>query len=182
MVQRNSWHAGAGIGEQARRVTDWRRERRWRRWSWTFVCNRRWRANCSFSHAWRWWRRFWFLAGFNAMYLLGKTVQGFLGGGFLFVSWMTWWCWMAFWAAATALGVLCYVWVLGLKTNSASSCKNPAITCIIDLFDSLVFFFFCLSSSILWASNSILIAWCFLSSMSYIITAFTLASDILGLK
>ena len=29
MEQYDSWHSGAGIREQARRVTDWRRERRW---------------------------------------------------------------------------------------------------------------------------------------------------------
>jgi len=29
VVQYDSWHSGAGIHEQARRVTEWRRERRW---------------------------------------------------------------------------------------------------------------------------------------------------------
>ena len=28
-VQYDSWHTGAGISEQARRVPDWRKERRW---------------------------------------------------------------------------------------------------------------------------------------------------------
>ena len=37
--------------EQARRVTDWRRERRWEMASRSVISSRRWRERCSFTHA-----------------------------------------------------------------------------------------------------------------------------------
>ena len=33
VVKDNSWHPGAGVTLTTRRVTDWRRERRWRWWN-----------------------------------------------------------------------------------------------------------------------------------------------------
>ena len=49
IVQCNIWHTGSAISEQARRVTNWRRERDGRWQSWRVISNRRWRARASIS-------------------------------------------------------------------------------------------------------------------------------------
>ena len=54
------------------------------RWqSWRIVNNRRRRASCNFTHAWCWWH--WFLAGFNSIFPLRKTVQWCLGSSSFFL-------------------------------------------------------------------------------------------------
>ena len=42
-----------------------------RRWSnWRIISNRRQRASFNFTHAWHWWHRLWFLAGFKSTHPL----------------------------------------------------------------------------------------------------------------
>ena len=60
-------HIVAGCNEQARRVTDWRRERRGEMVELQDHQQRRQRASCNFTHAWHWWHRFCFLAAFNSI-------------------------------------------------------------------------------------------------------------------
>ena len=50
--------------EQAR-VTDWRRERRWRWWNWRIVSNRRWRARFIATRSWLCWDTSWHLWKFK---------------------------------------------------------------------------------------------------------------------
>ena len=47
VVPYNSWLTGASMSEQARRVTDWRRERRWEMVELKGCQHRRWRVSCT---------------------------------------------------------------------------------------------------------------------------------------
>ena len=67
VVQYNSWHTDAGSSAQARRATNWRRERRGEMVALKDHQQRRQRASCNFTHAWCWWHRFCFLAGFSSV-------------------------------------------------------------------------------------------------------------------
>ena len=51
VVQGNSWHTGLASTEQARRVTDWRRERKWEMVELKDCQDRRWRVSCNFTHS-----------------------------------------------------------------------------------------------------------------------------------
>ena len=47
VVEDNSWYTGLASREQARRVSDWRRERKREM---VELKGRRWRASCDFTH------------------------------------------------------------------------------------------------------------------------------------
>ena len=49
------------------------------------------RAGCNFIHAWCWKHRFWFLAGFNSIYLLEQKIQWFWVVTLFFFSPCHWW-------------------------------------------------------------------------------------------
>ena len=49
------------------------------------------RASCSFTPAWHWWHKFWFLAGVNSIYLQEKMIQWWQGSSsFFFFFHHTW--------------------------------------------------------------------------------------------
>ena len=54
VVQCKSWHTGAGIKWTGKRVTGWRRERRWEMAEMKDRQQRRQRAGCDLTHAWCW--------------------------------------------------------------------------------------------------------------------------------
>ena len=78
-LEKHSSIKGLASSEQARTVTDWRRERKWETKSWRIISNRRWRASCSFTRAWHWWVGFWLLAEFNSIYPFEKMIKWCLG-------------------------------------------------------------------------------------------------------
>ena len=94
----------------------------------------------------------------DSIYLLEKAIQRCLGSSSFFLVIDDTVALDCILNGCCNLRVLLYVWVLCLKTNSASSNKeNPlAISCVVNLFGSSVTSSSsCLSSSFLWASNSI---------------------------
>ena len=83
MVQELAYRGWHRVNRQEELLTG--RGRGHGRWqSWRISCNRRWRASCNFTHAWRWWHRFWFLAAFNFIYSLEKMILWCLGSSFFF--------------------------------------------------------------------------------------------------
>ena len=78
-LEKHSSIKGLALSEQARTVTDWRRERKWEMNSWRIISNRRWRASCSFTHAWHWWVGCWLLAEVNSIYPFEKMIRWYLG-------------------------------------------------------------------------------------------------------
>ena len=130
------WHQ---VNRQEELLTG--RGRRSGRWnSWRIVSNWNQRARCNCTHAWRWWHRSWFLAGFNSIHPLEKTIQWCLDSSSFSLSrhkWhgsMDWFlngCW--------ELCVPFYVQVPCLKNNTSSNKENPlAISRVINLLGSSV--------------------------------------------
>ena len=91
-----SWHQ---VNRQEELLTG--RGRRSGRWnSWRIVSNWNQRARCNCTHAWRWWHRSWFLAGFNSIHPLEKTIHWCLDSSSFSLAINDMVAWIDFWTAA----------------------------------------------------------------------------------